>query len=278
MASVSQRAAARPLLQVIGRGGLVDKYFYFTMAILAAAIVVWGFSYTVNPGLFHPAVLRPLILWFHATVFSGWVVFFIFQSLLVRTHNVKWHRFFGWFGVVLGTVIVPLGVATAIVMGRFDTYTLHKTGRDAFLIDPLVDMARFATFFALAVWWRRKPESHRRLIFIATCVLLDAAFGRIDFLFGNNLFFPCLDVVIVLGVLRDLLVNRRIHKIYLAALPMLVVAQAFVVYTWWSGAGWRLRIAHAMLGLRVRVARSTRLHGACPTSQSTCPASSRFVN
>jgi len=237
MASVSQRAAARPLHQVIGRGGLVDKYFYFTMALLAAVIVVWGFSYTVNPSLFHPTVRRPLILWFHATVFSGWVVFFIFQSLLVRTHNVKWHRFFGWFGAALGMVMVPLGVATAIVMGRFDTYTLHKTGGDAFLIDPLFDMIAFATFFALAVWWRRKPELHRRLIFIGTCVLLDAAFGRIDFLFDNNLFFPCLDVVIVIGVLRDLLVNRRIHKIYLAALPMLVVAQAFVVYTWRSGAG-----------------------------------------
>ena len=51
------------------------------------------------------------------------MAFFIFQSALVRTRNVKWHRFFGWFGAALGTSMVVLGVITSVVMGRFDTYT-----------------------------------------------------------------------------------------------------------------------------------------------------------
>ncbi len=228
--------------------GMVNRYFYFAMSLLIAAIVVWGFSHTVGDNLFHPAVPRPFILWIHAAAFSAWVAFFIFQSTLVRTRNVKWHRFFGWFGAGLATVMVPLGVTTAIVMGRFDTYRLHETGSDAFLIVPLYDMAAFAVLLALAISWRKRPEFHRRLIFIATCGLLDAAFGRIDYLFNNGLFFPCLDLVMVLGVLRDLYVNRRIHKVYLTALPVLMVVQAFVTYTWMSGSAWWLRIAHAILG------------------------------
>ena len=226
----------------------VSRYFYLCMSLLVAAIVVWGFSHTINDNLFHPAIPRPVILWFHGAAFSAWVAFFILQSTLVRTHNVKWHRRFGWFVAGLGTAMVPLGLITAVIMGRFDTYSLHQHGADAFLIIPFYDMVAFGLCFALAVAWRRNSELHRRLIFIATCGLLDAAFGRIDFVFNHNLFFACLDGVIALGVLRDLFVNRRVHKVYFAALPALMVAQYFVIYTWRSGSGWWLRIAHALLG------------------------------
>jgi hypothetical protein len=217
---------------------LVNKYFYFAMSLLIAAIVVSGFRITVNANLLHPSIPRPLILWFHAAAFTGWVAFFVFQSALVRTHNVKLHRYFGWFGAALGIAMLPLGIATSIVMGRFDTYAEHLPDADAFLIVPLYDMAAFAVFFGLAVLWRKKPELHRRLLFIATCVLLDAAFGRFAYIYTHGLFFPCLDSVILLGVLRDLYVNRRIHKTYAYALPPLVVVQALVTYTWMGASPW----------------------------------------
>lgn len=247
MATVSQTANAHPTVHFAGRNGLVDKYFYFAMSLLAAGIVVWGFSHTVDHNLFHAAVPRPLILWFHGGAFSAWIVFFIFQSTLVRTHNVKWHRFFGWFGAALATAMVPLGITTSIVMGRFDTHTLHEPGIDAFLIVPWYDMAAFATFIGLAILWRKKPEFHRRLIFIGTCGLLDAAFGRNDTIFNHNLYFWCLDGVILLGVVRDLVVNRRIHKVYLVSLPVLIVCQAFVIHTFASASAWWLRIADGVL-------------------------------
>jgi len=36
----------------------------------------------------------------------------------------------------------------------------------------------FAVPVALAIYWRKKPEFHRRLMLIASCALADAAFGR----------------------------------------------------------------------------------------------------
>ncbi len=248
MATVSRSAAVRPDVHFAGRNGFLDKYFYLSMSVLIAGIVVWGFNKTVDHNLIHAVPRRPLILWFHGAVFSSWVLFFIFQSALVRTHNVKWHRFFGWFGVALGSVMVPLGITTSIVMGRFDAHILHEPGGDAFLIVPWFDMLAFATLFGLAILWRRKSEFHRRLVFIATCGLLDAAFGRTDYIFNHNLFFWCLDGVILLGVARDLVVNRRIHKVYLVALPVLVVCQMFVVHTYASASAWWLRIADRILG------------------------------
>jgi len=246
MASIPRAIPAHRTAFVTGRNSSLDRYFYFTMSLLMAAIVVWGFSHTVDQNLLHPAIPRPLILWFHAAAFSLWVVFFISQSALVRTRNVKWHRFFGWFGAGLGTIMVPLGITTAVVMARFETYQLHETRRALFLSVPFYDVAAFAVLFGLAVLWRRKPEFHRRLIFIATCCLLAAAFGRMSY-FGLY-FYVGVDALILLGVARDLLVNRRIHKAYLVALPVMIVCQSFVVYTFLSGPAWWARIAQAIVG------------------------------
>ena len=230
-----------------GRNGILCRYFYFAMSLLLAAIVVSGFKRTVNANLLHPAIPRPFILWIHASAFSAWVIFFISQSALVRVHKVSWHRSIGWFGAGLATVMVPLGVATAIVMARFDTVQLHQSGADAFLSIPFYDMIAFGACMALAIYWRAKPEFHRRLIFIATCGLMDAAFGRFDYLFNNNLFFPCLDLLIVLGVARDLLVDRRVHKVYLYAAPFLIAGQSLSVYMWRSNPAWWQGITRAIL-------------------------------
>ncbi len=61
----------------------------------------------------------------------------------------------------------------------------------------------------------RKPELHRRLIFFSTCALLVAAFARIDhaILRMHSLQYLCPDLLLSLGAGRDLLVNRRVHKV-----------------------------------------------------------------
>ena len=238
MASTSQAAIPHRPLAITGRNGLIDKYFYLFASLLIAVIVVCGFSRTVNDNLFHASPPRPLLLWFHGAVFSSWVLFFIFQSVLVRTRNVKVHRFLGWFGAALAAIMVVLGCVIGVVMARFDWYTLHYPGTDVFLSVPFGDMLEFGPCVALAIWWRRKPDLHRRLIFIATCCLLDAAFGRFDYLYDHNLLFLCLDGVILLGVLRDLLVDRSVHKVYRIALPALIVWQALLVYLWRDAPAW----------------------------------------
>lgn len=248
MATLSQAATPGSMNTFAGPRGLADRYFYFAMSLLFAVIVVSGFGQTVNESLFHPAIPRPLILWFHAAVFSSWVIFYIFQSALVRTGNVNWHRFFGWFGAALGAAMIPLGAATAVVMGRFDLHQLRQADAEASLIVPLADIAAFAALLTLAIAWRRKPELHRRMMFIATCGLMGAAFARFDFLYYHGLDLFCIDLLIGLGIVRDLLVSRRIHRVYWVAWPILIALHGVVTFIWRSEAAWWVRIAHSLLG------------------------------
>lgn len=173
--------------------GWVDKYFYFAMSLLIAAIVVWGFSHTIDANLFHGAPPRPLLLWIHGAAFSLWVAFYIFQSALARTRNLRIHRVLGWFGVGLVSVMVVLGFVIAVIMGRFDKHILHLPDFDTFLSVSFGDMIVFGTCAALAIAWRRKPEFHRRLLLIATCALLSAPFGRIQYIIDHSIFYAFVD-------------------------------------------------------------------------------------
>ena len=225
----------------------LSRYFYITMSFVLAGLVVWGFSRTVDEHLFHASPPRPLLLWIHGTAFATWIIFFIFQSALVRVRKVSVHRFLGWFGAVLAAVMVVLGFTVAIVMTRFDTAVLHQTGIDSFLSIPFADMILFGACIALAIYWRKRPEYHRRLIFIASCQLMDAAIGRFDFIFNHNLFYPGLDLLIALGMIRDWVVDGRIHKVYLCAIAPLIVIQSLAVYIWRLNPAWWQGITHAIL-------------------------------
>jgi hypothetical protein len=248
MATLSQGATPLPGL-FSGRNSLLDRYFYLAMSLLIAGIVVWGFSHTVDASLFHPAVPRPFLLWVHGAAFSGWVAFYILQSALVRTRNVRIHRTLGWFGTALAASMVVLGLVIAVIMGHFDIYTLHQNAAfvEAFFAIPLYDMLVFGTLVGLAILWRRKPEFHRRLLFLASCGLLDAAFGRINTIFLSHTIFAFVDAVILLGIVRDLLVNRTIHPVYRYGVPVLVVAQSITTLLWVYPPKWWITVTHAIL-------------------------------
>jgi hypothetical protein len=226
----------------------LSRYFYFSMALVMAGLVVWGFSRTVEANLFHAKPQRPLLLWMHGTAFATWILFFILQSALVRVRRVSVHRLLGWFGAALATVMVVLGTTVSIVMTRFDMSVLHQTDVASFMSIPFEDMIVFGSCVALAIYWRTRPEYHRRLIFIASCVLMDAAIGRFDFWYNHSIFYAGLDLLIVLGMLRDWVVDGRVHKVYLYALPPMILLQSLAVYLWRVNPVWWQAITHAILG------------------------------
>jgi hypothetical protein len=85
---------------------------------------------------------------------------------------------------------------------------------------------------------------------VATCALTAAAFGRLPIpphVRPAVFFYTCVDFLILLSVARDLIVERRVHRVYLGALPAFIVCQAVVVYTVSNNSPYWLDIAHAIL-------------------------------
>lgn len=212
--------------------GLLRDWFYFFMSLLIAGIVIYGFSQRAKMQLIHPLHRKPMVMWIHSVVFSAWVLFYIAQSVLVRVHNVRLHRRIGCFGVVLGASLPILGTITTAIMRRFDLQysDLRKIAPNVTI--GMLDLASFTVPFVLAIFWRGKPEQHRRLMLVATCGLTAAAFVRFpDFFHPWPWYHLGVDLLIGLAMVRDLIVRRRIHAIYLWSLPLLFAAQVVVMST-----------------------------------------------
>ena len=84
------------------------------------------------------------------------------------------------------------------------------------LLGPLLDMLVFAPFFAAAIYYRRKPELHKRLMIVATTSLLIAAVGRMQFLGEPRVVLVHLiwTAPILLAMAHDFWRQRRVHPVY----------------------------------------------------------------
>lgn len=225
------------------RGPRAEGNFYLGVALAVAVVVVVGFGRTLNARLIHPSSPRPWILYLHVVLFTAWVLLFIAQAALVRLRRVPWHRRLGIAGIVLGGLMPMVGIVTAFVMTRehralnFGRISNHD---ERFLIVSFFDMLAFAVTFGLAVYWRRRPEYHRRLMLMATCGLTVAAFARFPkWLMPDNWWYAGVDALILAGAVRDWMVMGRVHPVYLYGLPVLALGQAITMWIYLSGArGW----------------------------------------
>ena len=87
--------------------------------------------------------------------------------------------------------------------------------------------------FAMSILWRKSPEIHRRLILMASAALTIAAFARWPpLLVPKPWWYAGSDLIVALGVLRDLAVTGRVHRTYLYAWPAMVLGQlgAMAIY------------------------------------------------
>ena len=209
------------------------RWFYVALALLMAGMVAYGFSRTIDDGLFRPKIPRPPILYLHAAVMTSWLALFATQAGLVRARQLAWHRTLGVAGLCLGAAIPLVGVPTAIIMRRFDID--HLGDHLPIIAVPLGDMVMFTGFLSLAALWRKRPEFHRRLMFLATVSIIDAGLGRFpvpDAWFDAGWFYWVIDALILLAMARDLLLTRRIHPVFAYGLPALVLCQAVVFWLW----------------------------------------------
>jgi len=208
-----------------------DRRFFTGLAIAAAVLAFVGFAPTYFlKGWFGTAAL-PTVIHLHGLVMTSWFVLLLVQTSLVMARRTDLHRRFGVVGAVLAAVIVVMTVVT-VVLGL-------RVPRGAFAIDAtlalvsLGSVAQFAAFVGAALVCRRKPDAHKRLMFIATTVLITASVGRwpiIRVLGGSSAIlalavYAVSDLLVVGMIIHDLVTRRRVHASLVGGGFALVVAQ-----------------------------------------------------
>lgn len=105
-----------------------------------------------------------------------------------------------------------VGPAAAIIKLNAGVVTRDEAARS--LLAPLGDMVSFAVWFGAAIWYRARPELHKRLMVIATVELLFAALARWTFVESRLLRAGIWLSPIFLGMVHDWTTRRRVHPVY----------------------------------------------------------------
>ena len=221
--TVEAPALPRPI------GGVHDRRFYTGMALVAAAIVFAGFAPTYFLRASYQSTPLPTYLHVHGFLFTTWIALFIAQTSLVAARQTEVHRRLGWATAALAAIMVVVGTTAGIVSMRGQVEAGNVDQALAFLTTPLFSMVVFATLVAAAIRLRRDPQTHKRLMLLATISILDAAIARLPFAFLRTStwsFMAMTDVLVIAAILYDVASRRRVHPAYLWGGLLIVVVQA----------------------------------------------------
>lgn len=223
-----------------------ERWFYMLMTLAIIITVFAGFAptYYLRPA-FTTSPLMPL-LHFHGLVFTSWIALLLVQTTLVAKHRVDVHRKLGIAGFVLATLMVFVGIGTALIRAKQGAAPVGGINPLSFLVVPLGDMFVFAILIAAGFYFRRRPDTHKRLMLLATIGILAAAVARLPFRVvqsGPLGFFAVTDIFILPLVAYDLITMKRIHRATLFGGLFIIASQPLRLLVagtpaWISFAGW----------------------------------------
>jgi len=198
------------------------------MAIAAALAVLVGFSRTFYLRTYFEPTALATALRLHGVVFSSWIALFVVQTSLVAAHRTRTHRRLGWVGAALALTMVSVGIVAAVFAGRRDIAAGYVDESLTFFATPALSMAVFVFFVGTAVAFRGRPETHKRLMLLATLSILDAAIARWPMagLSSTPLaYYGLTDAFIAAAILYDFLSRRRISPVYIWGGLLIVTGQ-----------------------------------------------------
>jgi hypothetical protein len=201
------------------------RRLYVGLAVLAVVIAAVGFWPAYFGPLFAGTIDKTLIIHVHAAVYVGWLAIFVTQAVLAASGRVAAHIKLGRFAIGYGVLLILVGLVTAFARFAIRVRGGEATAAQSQLLGPLLDMLTFAPLFAAAIYYRRTPELHKRLMIVATTSLLIAAVNRMPFLAEpRTLTLHLLWLApILLAMAHDFWRQRKVHPVYVLGLVVLTL-------------------------------------------------------
>ena len=152
----------------------------------------------------------------HGLIFTSWIVLFVVQTGLIASRRTPLHRRLGVAGGVLAVAMLIVGSMAAIDAARRGFTPPGGPPPLTFLIIPLGDLFVFSVLVGAALSLRRQPQSHKRLMLLATLALLTPAIARLPGIAaaGPPAFWGLTDLFVVACFVYDRLTGGRIHSAF----------------------------------------------------------------
>ena len=192
-----------------------ERRFYVSAAIGIVVVVLAGFS--IDLDLLRDMSGLSALVRVHGLVMFGWIALFVTQTVLVARHRIDWHRRLGILGAMLAAVIVIADTATVINALRLGGHHLPPgVPIPLFMAFSFFDLLTFAILVSSAIALRRMSAWHKRLMLLATILVLDAALARFISAYTSWRLDPSIarDGLILFCVAIDTWRYRRLHPAF----------------------------------------------------------------
>lgn len=218
--------------------------FFFVMAIVAMLAVFIGFSKTFFIPVGEGTFTAPWPVHLHGVFAFLWIILFQVQSSLIQFKKYYFHQILGMLGIFVAAgvfiTMVPVGlfaVKKELGLG------LGPTAYSGF-VGVLSSGLMFFTLVVAGIYNRKKPNVHKRLMLLATIVVLWPAWFRFRHFFPNipnpEIWFAVVlaDSLIIVAWIWDKLRNGKVHPILLYIGLFIILEHTFEVLAF-DSALWR---------------------------------------
>lgn len=229
---------------------------YVPMAWIAALIAAIGFSRRYFMPLAAGTFDAPAIVHVHGIIMFTWVVFLIVQVTLASRGRIGLHRSLGMLGISIGTLLVFTAAELAILQLARELTEGGPSPREFVATLLSIDLL-IAVVLVFAFANVSRPEIHKRLIAVATAVILTPALARIIQLLDgsltrlarNDLAGLASDVLIVAAIAYDTKARGKPHPAYLWAGGGIAIVQILTLWVrttapWHGVTDWLARLIH----------------------------------
>jgi hypothetical protein len=225
--------------------------FHAVMAWLFVLVAFVGFAPRSIAIVGGSMPMPPLVVHFHAAVMASWTVLLALQASLSLAGRMDLHRRVGMASLVLAPAVLLVLIAVTFVRQNDVAGTPAQPIVNNILFLQVRAILLFPLFFIWAMRTRRSdPGTHKRMMLLATLMLLDAAIARMTWLPFNV--FPrdylaihlYLLLLLVPALVHDMITLGRVHRAWILGIAIVapwVVATQFVWDSrWWRDFGPRL--------------------------------------
>jgi hypothetical protein len=208
------------------------RRFYIGVGVFVILLSIAGFGPALLDESTRRGPVTPLVI-AHGALTIAYVFLFVAQATLIAQGREAVHRRLGVFVAIVAFAVVLLGVITSIVAQR-RTYDLggdlvRSGGGQPFtpdgILGPLVIFFSFGFVVAAALWYRNRPEIHKRLMVFA--LLMSLGLEPVIHLLGHmSIYWPALTPAVQgliifavvlfflsLNAIHDRLTNGPIHPV-----------------------------------------------------------------
>ena len=211
--------------------------------MVAAVFLGFSRSYYLK-GMYGAPALPPLFH-VHGALFTLWMLLLVVQTGLVATRRVAVHRQLGVAGGVLALLMTGAALAMTLDLARRASADPSGQGL-AFVIVPFFTLIVFPVLVGAALFYRSRPDIHKRLMLIATLELVTAGVARIPGAGSMPLFFVLTDAGLLAMLAYDLGSRGRLHRATLWGGLFLIATQ--VIRTTAGGTAAWIAFARSLAG------------------------------